>query len=65
MNGVKRVVFNQIVTSQEQIDHVSAFMDIAIRNPKRKFRIILEEVEPVNLVDPNADTKVMATLDSS
>jgi len=49
MNGVKRVVFNQIISERDQLEHVSAFMEIAIRNPGRMFRLIIEELEPVNL----------------
>ena len=61
LHRVKRIVFNQMINNQSQVEHIKAFMEIAIRNPKRKFRLIMEEVESVE-IDTNADTKVMATL---
>jgi len=51
MNNVKQIVFNQVINDKLQIQHITDFLEMAVRHqkkdPKRKFRCILEELEMV------------------
>lgn len=45
----KRVIYNQILVDKFQLQHITAFLTVALKHRRkipRRFRIIIEELHP-------------------
>lgn len=46
LDEVLRIVYNQVLVDKAQLEHITSFCEMALKHqkPKRRFRIIIEEL---------------------